>query len=96
MKPISRTGDIAVGVCYGHPIPIPWVGVVSRGATRTQTNNRDTATRTKMVHGCHVAMIIQGNNTVITEYLATSRVGHMVKALPVGILVTGSKDTRTV
>lgn len=92
-KNIARTTDIAVGVCYCHKSPIPYVGVIIQGSENVETNNLKTARLSDQVVGCHQGTIVTSSNTVMANNLGVARIGDNVVGCPLAIIVTGSSDT---
>ena len=74
MRPVSRIGDIAVGVCYCHKNPVYWVGNIVSGASRVKACGSSIARIGDTVVGCHSAKIITGSSTVIAEGCGVARI----------------------
>lgn len=93
----ARLTDIAVGICCCHPpIPcVPWVGVIIKGSSNTNTNNLQTARCTDPVLGCHVGTICTCSRTVMANNNGVARRTDRVCGCPKGVIVTGSIDTIT-
>lgn len=73
----SKVGDIGVGVCYLHPIPIPYVTTLITGAESAKANGPAGAHVTSLGSATcgHITTAQTGSTTVLKEGLGCHRIG---------------------
>lgn len=76
---VCRVGDIGVGVCPGHPVPIPFVTVFVSGASGVKVDGRDIAiTGTIGVASCGCATFAVSSSSISNvEGVGIHRVGDI-------------------
>lgn len=94
--PAGRVGDIGVGVCAAHPVPVPCVVTLATGAPLVNVNGVNVATAISVgVSSCgHASVVLSFSGTVNAMGAGIHRVGDM-GALPGGVytLAKGSPNT---
>jgi len=72
-----KVGDIGMGVCFNHPVPIPYVTTLITGANTTQANGPAGAIVTSLGSAtCGCTTTAQtGSTTVMKEGLGCHRLG---------------------
>jgi len=88
---VAKIGDIIVGVCPCHPVPIPYTALIISGSFTSSFMYMDNA-RIGDIGVCscgHVTVIITGSGIATMDYRPTSRIGD-VAVCPPGVVVTGS------
>jgi uncharacterized Zn-binding protein involved in type VI secretion len=94
---IATITSIGSGVCWCHPpaSPIPMIGMVLTGATRTEAEGKLMARIGDIVIGnCgHVSMIITGSTRIDTEGRPQARVTDQFMGCFQGMIITGCIKT---
>ncbi len=94
---IATITSIGSGVCSCHPpaSPIPMIGMVLTGATRTEAEGKLMARIGDIVIGnCgHVSMIITGSTRIDTEGRPQARVTDQFMGCFQGMIITGCIKT---
>lgn len=91
--PTGRVGDLGIGTCCGHKIPIPITTVIIQGAPTVLTMGQPTAT-IGSIGTCicgHPSVAIQGAVTVKAMGIGVHRVGDL--GIPPGgnyVLIMGA------
>jgi uncharacterized Zn-binding protein involved in type VI secretion len=95
MLPITRVTDVAVGICFGHGVPIPVIGIVAPpGSPNTTANGLPVGRTTDSVaFTCgHTGIITSGNPSVSVNSLPAGQITSPVTGLMVAIVITGSPN----
>ena len=88
----SRIGDVFVGTCFCHPVPIGVSGVIIQGSDVAYDDDISSARLTDIgVGSCgHLTTIITGSTVHYDDDLASARVSDTVSGCIVGTIITGS------
>jgi len=91
----SRVGDIGIGVCPCHIVPVGYITVYATGASSVKTNGRTTTHITTIgISTCgHPTVALTGSSTVVAESQKVHRIGDMGVNCGPYISVGGSADT---
>lgn len=92
MSGVAKVGDIAVGVCSGHLIPIGVSGVIVKGESTVLTNGIPTAAVGDIVcFSCgHVGVIVSGTSITTMKGKKVAMIGSNVVGAMVATIVSGS------
>jgi uncharacterized Zn-binding protein involved in type VI secretion len=94
VPPISRIGDVAVGICCCHSRPRcrPQTGVIVSGAGTVLAGGAPVARIGDLVvAGCgHTGIIISGSGTVIVQGSPAARIGSSFTGCFTGTIVSGA------
>jgi len=84
--------SIGIGVCFGHKVPIPMVGMVCLGSFNISIIGFPSARIMDIVlGGCgHIGLIISGSTTVKSNNMGKSTIGSSFVGVFNGILVSGA------
>lgn len=71
----ARIGDPCSGICYSHPNPVPWTGIVISGAATVLVNGMPSSIVTSIVAGScgHTFTVISGSPTVFAMGMPKGR-----------------------
>jgi len=91
----SRVGDIGVGVCPCHLVPVGYITAFVTGASSVKTNGRTTTiVSTIGVSTCgHPTIALTGSGTVFLEGHKVHRIGDVGVNCGPYISASGSGDT---
>jgi len=91
----ARFGDIAVGVCICHPIPIPTIAILVTFSGDVITNSRGTVRCADIgITPCgHIGVVVTCSGDVITNERGTARCGDALVGCFNGVIATCSGDT---
>lgn len=77
MTAIARMNDLGIGICPGHPIPIPFTAIIIQGCSNTMSEGMPVAnSNSLLICTCgHSAVPLMFSGTVIVEGGGVHRLG---------------------
>lgn len=77
MPSVARLGDTGMGICPGHPIPVPFTSVIVSGSPNVLANGSFVANMSSVsVCSCgHSAVVTMGSPTVLANAQSVHRLG---------------------
>jgi len=92
MPNVAFIGSVFKAVCCCHDGCISVTGVIVNGSPSVLACNHPVSRIGDIgIASCgHVATIVSGSATVLTNSISTARIGDAVNGCPVGIIVSGA------
>lgn len=88
-----RVGDLCIGTCTSHPIPIPFTAVYVQCSANVMNATGRAIVGSLAISSCgHTFVAIQGAGTVIINGQGAHRLGDQVTGSGSGVAVMGSTN----